>query len=154
MLRQIASSCNFQITLKYDSIPVCLVFVIEKDLTCFIRFLTPLKTLVSRLTRKLLLGCHKYFSDQTQLQNSIRIIAVNRLVLSLSYEGNTRDNLEYRLRSGLEPPTFASNSVLGNFGGLVRSLPDILDELDINKSKEEQERSSNGELLDSETQNH
>ena len=60
--------------------------------------------------------------------------------------------MEYRLRSGLEPPTFASNSVLGNFGGLVRSLPDILDELDINKSKEEQERSSNGELLDSETQ--
>lgn len=60
----------------------------------------------------------------------VRIVAVNRLVLSLSYSANAREDSEYRSRSGFEPPLFAANSVLGNIGGLVHSLPDSFDGLE------------------------
>lgn len=59
---------------------------------------------------------------------SVRIIAINRLVLNLNYTANIRDDWEYHSQTGLDPPTFASNSVLGNIGGLVRSAPDDFDE--------------------------
>lgn len=32
---------------------------------------------------------------------------------------------EYRTRTGLEPPTFAAGTVLGNIGGVVSSLDDL-----------------------------
>ena len=48
----------------------------------------------------------------------------NRLVLNLSHTANTREDSEFRTRTGLEPPIFVNNSILGNIGGPLRTLPD------------------------------
>ena len=49
---------------------------------------------------------------------------INRLVLNLIHGANARDDSEFRTRTGLEPPTFATGPYLGNIGGPVRTLSD------------------------------
>ena len=55
---------------------------------------------------------------------SVEIILVNRLVLNLSHAVNTREDSEFRTRTNLEPPTFASGPFLGNIGGPVHTFAD------------------------------
>lgn len=43
--------------------------------------------------------------------------------------GNGDGDEEYRTRTGLEPPTFAAGTVLGNIGGVVSSLDNGDDEV-------------------------
>ena len=60
---------------------------------------------------------------------SLQIVFVNRLVLNLSNAANTQEDANFRLQTGLEPPLFATGSILGNIGGPVRtSLDDFEDE--------------------------
>ena len=59
---------------------------------------------------------------------SIRYTLVNRLVLNLCHAANTDEDSEFRSRTGLEPPNFASGPILGNIGGPVRTLSDDLDD--------------------------
>lgn len=49
---------------------------------------------------------------------------LNRLVLNLSHAANSREDTEFRSRTGLDPPVFASNPILGNIGAPLRMLPD------------------------------
>ena len=55
----------------------------------------------------------------------------NRLVLNLSSSANIRDNLESRSKSqgstGGHPVIFATDSILGNFGGVVGAIHDSTD---------------------------
>lgn len=66
---------------------------------------------------------------------SIEIIMVNRLVLNLTHAANSHGDSTFS-KSGLGPPVFASNSILGNIGGPVNtSFGDGFDEdLDMNVS--------------------
>ena len=57
---------------------------------------------------------------------------VNRLVLSLSQAAsfNAREDSEFRSRTGIGPPIFASGPILGNIGGPVHTfLDDFNDEV-------------------------
>lgn len=45
------------------------------------------------------------------------------MILNLSYSANTREEDEFRSRTGLEPPTFALNSIIGNIGAPVNTIP-------------------------------
>ena len=47
---------------------------------------------------------------------------MNRLVLNLNHTANAEEDSEFRTRTGLEPPEFAANPVLGNIGGSLRTL--------------------------------
>ena len=49
---------------------------------------------------------------------------VNRLVLNLSHTVSTREDSEFRSRTGMDVPVFARHSVLGSIGNPVRTLPD------------------------------
>ena len=55
---------------------------------------------------------------------------VNRLILNLVQGADQREDSEFRTRTGLEPPKFATGSFLGSIGGPLRTLPeDMGDEL-------------------------
>ena len=43
-------------------------------------------------------------------------------MLNLSYTANVREDSEFRTRTGLDPPMFASNSFMGNIGAPMRTL--------------------------------
>ena len=53
---------------------------------------------------------------------------VNRLILNLVQGADHREDSEFRTRTGLEPPGFASGPFLGDIGGPVRTLPDDVDD--------------------------
>ena len=53
---------------------------------------------------------------------------VNRLILNLVQGADNREDTEFRTRTGLEPPSFAAGSFLGDIGGPVRTLPDDMDD--------------------------
>ena len=59
----------------------------------------------------------------------------NRLVLNLRHNANTREDSEFRTRTGLEPPAFAEGPVIGNIGAPLRVLPIEWDE-DMSESGE------------------
>ena len=48
--------------------------------------------------------------------------------MNLIHGANAREDSEFRSRTGLEPPTFATGPYLGNIGGPVRTLPDEFDD--------------------------
>ena len=52
----------------------------------------------------------------------------NRLILNLIHGANAQEDSEFRTRTGLEPPTFATGPYLGNIGGPVRSFLDDFDD--------------------------
>ena len=52
---------------------------------------------------------------------------VNRLVLNLIRGADRLDDSEFRMRTGLEIPVFATSPFLGNIGGPVYTFPDDLD---------------------------
>ena len=53
--------------------------------------------------------------------------------MNLRHVANTREVSEFRSRTSLEPPTFATGPFLGNIGGPVHTFLDELDEeLEIN----------------------
>ena len=54
-------------------------------------------------------------------------ILINRLVLNLSHKTIANEDSEFRSRTGMEPPVFASNSILGHIGGPLRTLPDDME---------------------------
>lgn len=60
----------------------------------------------------------------------LQVVIINRLVLSLCHAdaANTREDSEFRTRTGLEPPTFATGPILGKIGGAVRAFPDELND--------------------------
>ena len=53
---------------------------------------------------------------------------VNRLVLDLIQGADTRGDSEFRTRTGVEPPMFATGPFLGNIGGPLRTLSDDTDD--------------------------
>ena len=59
-----------------------------------------------------------------QRQDSLRVLAFNRLILNLSHNANRREDEQFRIRTGLSLTTFESNPVLGNIGASLRTLPD------------------------------
>ena len=48
---------------------------------------------------------------------------MNRLVLNLCHAAYPHEDLEFRTRTGLEPPSFAACPGLGNIGGPVHTFP-------------------------------
>ena len=66
---------------------------------------------------------------QTLFLTMLRLqsVMVNRLVLNLKHGANAREDSEFRTRTGLEPPAFASGPFLGSIGGPVRTMPDDFD---------------------------
>ena len=64
----------------------------------------------------------------------------NRLVLNLSHTANAREDSEFRSQTGLEPPLFAVNPVLGNIGASIRTVRKDLDFFD-------DERTGEGDVL-------
>ena len=54
----------------------------------------------------------------------LEVVLINRLVLNLSHTANSREDSEFRTRTNLKPPTFATGPFLGNIGGPVHSLQD------------------------------
>ena len=61
-------------------------------------------------------------------ESRLQVVITNRLVLNLIHNANAREDSEFRTRTGLEPPTFASGPFLGSIGGPVRTLPDDFDD--------------------------
>ena len=59
---------------------------------------------------------------------------VNRLVLNLSHTANAREHSTFRSRTGIEPPLFATNSMLGNVGAPVRTS--FEDDIDFRQGEE------------------
>ena len=59
-------------------------------------------------------------------------------MLNLSHAVNTREDSEFRTRTNLEPPTFASGPFLGNIGGPVHTFSDYPydDEVDGNVTED------------------
>ena len=55
---------------------------------------------------------------------SLQTVIVNRLILNLIQGADHREDSDFRTVTGLEPPTFATGSFLGNIGGPLRTLPD------------------------------
>ena len=53
---------------------------------------------------------------------SLEVILINRMIFNLSYAANYREESMFRSQTGLEPPTFATNAVLGNIGAPLRTL--------------------------------
>ena len=55
---------------------------------------------------------------------------VNRLILNLNHTADTREDLEFRSKTGLEPQNSATGSFLGNIGRPLRTrLDDPADEI-------------------------
>ena len=61
---------------------------------------------------------------------------VNRLILNLMHGVNAREDSEFRVSTGLEPPTFADGPFLGSIGGPLRILPDDFDDEVLEDTKE------------------
>lgn len=61
----------------------------------------------------------------------------NRLILNLSHTANAGEESDFRSGTGLDSPVFALNSVLGNIGGTMRTLPDdlFIDEPETNEEE-------------------
>ena len=54
--------------------------------------------------------------------HSLQIVILDRLILNLIQGADQREDEEFRTRTGLEPPAFATGSFLGNIGGPLRTL--------------------------------
>ena len=75
------------------------------------------------MSRLVKCSCNWYLSA-----HRLQIVNTNRLILNLIHGANAREDSEFRTRTGLEPPTFATGPYLGNIGGPVRTLPDDFDD--------------------------
>ena len=53
---------------------------------------------------------------------SLQTVAVNRLVLHLNHIANVWDDADFRSRTGLDPPMFATDSFLGSIRASVQTL--------------------------------
>ena len=51
-------------------------------------------------------------------------------MLNLTQAADTREDFEFRSRTGLEPPIFATSSVLGNIGEPLRTIPDDFEDFE------------------------